>query len=46
MGYSVGAETLRHEGSVAEQHREVVAVAQVLKGLCGVFHRQLGYRGL
>jgi hypothetical protein len=46
VGYHVGAETLGHKCCVTQQHREVVAVTQVLEGLCGVFDRQLGDRGL
>ena len=42
VGYCVGAEALRHEGRMAEQHREVIAVSQVLEGLCGVLDSQLG----
>ncbi len=42
VGYCAGAEALRHEGRMAEQHREVVAVSQVLEGLCGVLDCQLG----
>jgi hypothetical protein len=36
VGYRVGAEGFRHEGRMAEQHHEVVAVAQVFEGLCGI----------
>ena len=42
VGYRVGAEGLGHEGGVAEQHHEVVAVTQVFERLGRVLDRQLG----
>ena len=41
VGHRVVSESLRHKGRMAEQHREVVAVAQVFEGLCGVLDREL-----
>jgi len=45
VGYRGITKTLGYEGRMAEQHRKVVAVAQIFEGLCGVFNRKLGDGG-
>ena len=46
VGCHVVSKSLRHKGRMAEQHREVVAITQVFKGLCGVLDCKLGDGGL
>jgi hypothetical protein len=46
VGNHVVSKSLRHKGRMAEQHREVVAVAQVFEGLCGVLDCKLRDGGL